>query len=152
MKIQQKYLTIEQKNEKERELKHLKNVLIPENADEIEDAKSQGDLSENAEYDAAKDVQAKLHQKKKIIEDLLNHATIIKENLSNETVEIGHSIELKWSDGKTETIKLLGYGNGKENISIEAPLGKALLGKRPKDIVSIEAPVGRLSLEVLSIK
>ncbi|WP_141463094.1 GreA/GreB family elongation factor [Bacillus cereus] len=152
MNNQQKYyLTDEQKNQRQARLEEIINIELPENAEEIERAKAQGDLSENAEYDAAKEHQAKLYKEKTELENLLNNAIIIKENESNDKVEIGHSVTIEWSDGKTEVIKLLGYGNGKTEISIDSPLGSSLIGKRINDSVIIEAPIGRLQLKVLEI-
>jgi transcription elongation factor GreA len=148
---QKSYLTIEQRDEMKERLSYLTNIEIPANAQAIDEAKAQGDLSENAEYDAAKDEQAKLHAEKLKLQNILNNAAIIKENISTDFVDVGHSVTVEWSDGKIETIKLLGYGNGKDQISMDAPLGKALLGKKLNDSVTIEAPVGRLHLKVLEI-
>ncbi len=146
------YLTVEQKNLRKARLEEIINIEIPKNAEEIERAKAQGDLSENAEYDAAKEHQAKLYKEKTDLETLLNNAIIIKENASNEQVEIGHFVEIEWTDGNKEVIRLLGYGNGKDEISIDSPLGSSLLEKKVNDEVVIEAPIGRLKLKVLSIK
>jgi len=146
------YLTVEQKNLRKVRLEEIINIEIPKNAEEIERAKAQGDLSENAEYDAAKEHQAKLYKEKTDLETLLNNAIIIKENASNEQVEIGHFVEIEWTDGNKEVIRLLGYGNGKDEISIDSPLGSSLLEKKVNDEVVVEAPIGRLKLKVLSIK
>lgn len=146
------YLTVEQKNLRKARLEEIINIEIPKNAEEIERAKAQGDLSENAEYDAAKEHQAKLYKEKTDLETLLNNAIIIKENASNEQVEIGHFVEIEWTDGNKEVIRLLGYGNGKDEISIDSPLGSSLLEKKVNDEVVVEAPIGRLKLKVLSIK
>lgn len=146
------YLTLEQKAEKKARLDELINSDIPKNAEDIEIAKAQGDLSENAEYDAAKETQAKLYMEKSELENLINNAIIIKANISNEKVEIGHFVHVEWSDGKLETIQLLGFGNGNETVSIDSPLGKALLGKKANDSVSVDAPIGRLQLKILSIQ
>lgn len=146
------YLTVEQKNLRKARLEEIINIEIPKNAEEIERAKAQGDLSENAEYDAAKEHQAKLYKEKADLETLLNNAIIIKENASNEQVEIGHFVEIEWIDGNKEVIRLLGYGNGKDEISIDSPLGSSLLEKKVNDEVVVEAPIGRLKLKVLSIK
>lgn len=152
MSNQQKfYLTTEQREELKERLHHLINVEIPANAQSLDEAKAQGDLSENAEYDAAKDEQAKLHSEKLKMQNLLNNAVIIKENTSTDFIDVGHTVTIEWSDGTVESVKILGYGNGKEFISIDAPLGKALLGKKLNDSVTVEAPVGRLHLKILQI-
>lgn len=145
-------LTVEQRNERKARLDEIINVELPKNAEEIERAKAQGDLSENAEYDAAKEQQAILYKEKTELENLLNNARIIKENDSNDQVELGHSVTIKWADGKTETVKILGYGNGKTDISYDSPLGKALLKGRVNDEITYEAPIGRLQLKILSIQ
>lgn len=150
------YLTIEQRDQRRAELKRLVNVEIPRNAEEIEEARKQGDLSENAEYDAAKDRQAELHQQKTKIERILANATIVKENTSNEFVELNHTVTIEWLDGKykstKEDVKVLGFGNGRNEIAIDSPLGKSLLGKKINDVINFEAPSGRLRVKLLKIK
>lgn len=151
MSQQKIYLTIEQRNEFKERLNHLNNVEIPANAQALDAAKAQGDLSENAEYDAAKDEQAKLHSEKLKIQNILNNASIIQKNESNEFIDVGHTVKIQWDNGKSEEIQLLGYGNGKNQISIDAPIGKALMGRKVNDIVIVEAPIGKLQLKVLEI-
>lgn len=150
------YLTVEQRDKRKAELKHLINVEIPSNAEEIEEARKQGDLSENAEYDAAKDRQAELHQQKLKLERVLANATIVKENTSNDFVELNHTVRIEWLDGKfngiQEEIRILGFGNGRDEIAIDSPLGKSLLGKKQNDIINFESPKGRSKIKVLEIK
>lgn len=150
------YLTVEQRDKLKTELKQLINEQIPKNAEEIDEARKQGDLSENAEYDAAKDRQAILHQQKLKLERILAHATIVKENTTNEYIELNHTVTIQWLDGKfkdkKEDVKVLGFGNGKDEIAIDSPLGKSLLGKKTNDVINYEAPVGRVKIKILNIK
>lgn len=147
-------LTQEQLNDLKKEKEKLLTFDIPVNSEEIERAKAQGDLSENAEYDEAKDKQAKLHARLSIIEHRIANAQIIQENKDNSKVAIGHSVTIKSLNNNEEiieTIKILGYGNGKETISADSPLGKALLGKKKNERVNVEAPIGRLTYQILKI-
>ena len=152
MNSQNHYLTTAQKEELKQKLSNLKNVLLPKNSEALEEAKAQGDLSENAEYDAAKDEQGKLNHEVSKIENILANATIIRKNSSTDKVDIGHAVTIKWDSGQTETVNLLGFGDGEENVSVESPLGKALLGKKANQKAVVEAPIGRLHLTILTIE
>ena len=138
------------------ELDHLKTVKRREIARSLEKARAMGDLSENAEYDAAKDAQAHLEKRIAELEDKLSRARIIEhENIPNDKVYIGAKVRLRDEDTQEELEYLLvappeaDYANGK--ISIESPIGKALLGRKVDDVADIKVPAGIIKYRILSI-
>lgn len=147
------YLTQEQHDEFSKKLEYLINVALPKNAEDIAYAVAQGDLSENAEYEIAKDEQFKLNKEVSRIKSILANVYIIKQNDNTDFVEIGHKITIEsLKDHSKETITLMGFGNGIDTISIDSPLGQALLGKEKNDIIVVDAPIGELQYKILSIK
>jgi len=147
------YLTQDQFNEFKTKLDYLINVALPENAENIAYAVAQGDLSENAEYEIAKDEQFKLNKEVARVKSILSNAVIIKQNASNEFVEIGHRVTiLSLDDSNEETVTLMGYGNGIDSISVDSPLGQAILGKSKGESVLVDAPIGELNYKILSIE
>ena len=102
MKQKEFFLTSEGYLELETELNHLKTDKRNEVLNALKEARALGDLSENAEYDSARDEQAKLEARIKEVEYILEHATIIDENASSDTVQIGSTVELEY-DGDDET-------------------------------------------------
>lgn len=147
------YLTQEQHDEFKTKLENLINIELPKNAEDIAYAVAQGDLSENAEYEIAKDEQFKLNKEVARIKSILSNAVIIKQNVTNDFVEIGHRITIaSMQDGKEETITLMGYGNGNDTISIDSPLGQALIGKSKDDFVLVDAPIGELQYKIIAIQ
>ncbi len=138
------------------ELDTLKTVKRREIAKSLEKARAMGDLSENAEYDAAKDAQAHLEKRIAELESKLSRARIIEhENIPTDKVYIGAKVGLKDTDTEEEFQYCLvsaseaDYASGK--ISIESPIGKALLGKKVGDTVEINVPAGVLTYLILSI-
>lgn len=148
------YLTQEQFDDFKQKLDHLMNVEVVKNADDIARATAQGDLSENAEYESAKDDQLRIHQEIKRIENILADVEIIQRRDDVSFAEVGHKITIKMVDDPylQETITLMSYGNGKETITVDAPLGKAVLGKSVGDRVIVEAPIGDLMYEIMKIE
>jgi transcription elongation factor GreA len=148
-------LTKEQIQEYKERLTLLENVLMPNNRKALEAAAAQGDLSENAEYDEAKDEQAKLHQEFTEIKYILGKAILIKENQNKEFIEIGHTVTIEsLNTGEVETFRLLGsVGDGEKTISAESKLGTALLSKRVNESFSYEGNKGGVfSFKVLGIE
>jgi transcription elongation factor GreA len=146
------FLTREQYDEFKDRLEYLLNVALPKNSEDIASAVAQGDLSENAEYDNAKEEQGKLNQEVVKIKTILANAKIIKQNDSNDYVEVGHKVTILSLDSDVkETVMLMGYGNGKDSISVDSPLGTALLGKEKGDRITVDAPIGELKYEILDI-
>lgn len=129
----------------------------PDASEKIRVAREYGDLSENAEYDAAKEEQAMIEAEIKAMEDQLNNYEIIDENnLSNEVVHIGATVTI--SEAKKQmTYRIVGATEANilsepKSISNESPMGKALIGKRVNEDAQIIAPMGIRSVKVVKIE
>lgn len=145
-------ITIEGKKDLEKELEILKDRR-GEIADKIAEARDFGDLSENAEYDAAREDQGITETRIAEIEEILKYAKVIK-NSGKGKVQLGSVVGLKLGK-KTPTYTVVGpvEANPLESkISNESPIGKALMGKRIGDSVEIETPKGKLVYEIISLK
>lgn len=150
------YLTKERIIELENELRELKIKGRLEIANKIAEARSYGDLSENAEYDAAKEAQEHLELKIKKLEDTLARARIIESSeLPNDKIYILSKVKLRNKKNNENVIYTLvspEEANYEENkISITSPIGKGLLGKKIGDVVQIKVPAGLLEYEILDI-
>ena len=135
-------LTSEGFLELETELNELKNEKRPAIIEAIKEARAQGDLSENADYDAAREGQARIESRIKEIEAILSNYELIKEKSSTKTVQIGACVTIKMLDfDEEEKYEIVGVieANPLENkISNEAPLAKAILGHKIGDVVEVE--------------
>ena len=139
----------------EAEYRHLLDVVRPQNTKDIVDARALGDLSENADYDAARDAQARTEGRIQEIENILSNYELIKEKGSTKAVQIGSCVTIKMIDfDEEETYEIVGVieANPLENkISNEAPLAKAILGHKIGEIVEVE--VARpYKVEILAIE
>ena len=139
------------------ELTYLKTVREKEVADQIKEARSFGDLSENSEYDEAKNEQGKLYSRIAELENILANCTVIsEEETDTDVVRIGSKITVEDVEmGIEETYQVVGSQeadpmNGR--ISEESPFGKALLGKGVGEIVIVEAPAGNIEYKVVAIQ
>ena len=149
-------LTYEGLKKLEDELQDLKVVKRKEVADKIREAREQGDLSENAEYDAAKDEQRDIEARIEEIEKILKNAeVVVDEDVDLEKISIGCNIRILDIDFDEELeYKIVGSTEAnslKGKISNESPVGKALLGKKVGDIVTVETLVGEIAYKVLEI-
>ncbi len=140
----------------EQELSYLITVKRAEVAQKLKEARSFGDLSENAEYDEAKNEQGILEATIAEMENTLANAEIVEdEYISTNEVGVGSTIEIKRSDrDKIEKFKIVGTteANPAEGkISDDSPIGKAALKKKVGDVFTVEAPVGELQFEIISI-
>ena len=139
----------------EEELNELKTVKRPQVIEAIKEARAQGDLSENADYDAARNDQAELEARIKELEYMIEHAKIIEER-DNNKVSIGSTVKIEYiEDEEEEEYKIVGSleANPSENrISNESPLGIAILNKKLGDIVNVDSPNGAYSIKILEIK
>lgn len=148
-------LTQESYDNLKEELEFLKTVREKEVAEQIKEARSFGDLSENSEYDEAKNEQGKLFSRIAEVENILHSAKIIEEKGCGDEVYYGCTITLEdKSDGTQEKYTLVGSQeadpmNGK--ISDESPLGKVLLGQKVGKMIQVEAPIGTLKYKIISI-
>ena len=140
--------------EAENELNELKNVRRPEVIKALKEARALGDLSENADYDAARDAQAKLEGRIKELEYKLENAKIIS-NDSKDTVSIGSTVTISYiDDDETEEYKIVGSLEAdpfNNKISNESPIGAAIIGKKVNEIVSVETPNGSFDVKIESI-
>ena len=141
--------------ELEKELNYLKTTREREIAAMIAEARSYGDLSENSEYDAAKNEQAKLYGRIAEIEDILSHAVIIEdENEINGRVGLGCTVVVEDQNGKQFTYRIIGSqeANPMENkLSDDSPFGRAVVGKSAGDTFMVNAPAGSYEMKVISV-
>ena len=152
----QVYLTRERLVELEKQLRELKIKGRAEMAAKIAEARSYGDLSENAEYDAAKEAQQHLELRIQKIEETLVRARIIESSdLPNDKVYILSLVKLKDMKTKEEIEYLLVSPEeadfDKNKISVTSPIGKALMGKKSGDLVKTKVPAGFLEYKILAI-
>lgn len=145
-------ITLEGKSELEAELELLKSQRASV-AEKIANARDYGDLSENAEYDAAREEQGVVESRVLEIEDILKYADIIKPGKSNGTIGVGSIVDLKTA-GKKVSYTIVGPVEAdplEGKISNESPIGQALLGKKVGDKVTIETPKGSVEYTVEKI-
>ena len=150
-------LTEEGYNNLEEELDHLVNVKRREVAKRIKVAREFGDISENSEYDDAKNEQAFIEGRIQEIKNMLNNAKVVNEDeIDSETVNIGTTVKLKDKDTDEEfTYTIVGSAESdplKNKISNESPIGKTILGHKVGDEVQVEVPSGVMNYEILLIK
>ncbi|MBE6875675.1 MAG: transcription elongation factor GreA [Ruminococcus sp.] len=139
-----------------RQLDHLINVERVDVAQKLKEARSYGDLSENAEYDEAKNEQAMLEAKIAETQYILDNAEIVENNGEElEEIDIGVVMTIrKVGSDKTEQLKIVGTNEAnflEHKISDESPIGKAAMKKKIGDIFIVEAPAGEIEYEVLDI-
>lgn len=150
------YLTQEGLDELKAELDNLINVRRPENIQAIKEARSLGDLSENAEYDAARNEQAQIEARIKQLEKMLENVSIISET-SKDKVGIGSTVVIKYvdDDDEEDEYKIVGSQEAdpfESKISNESPIAKALLEHKVGDVVTVESPNGSYEIEIIEIK
>lgn len=137
------------------ELKKLKEVDRPANAKAIEIARGHGDLSENADYDAAKDEQGMIEAKIREIETKLALSDVIDPaTLSGDRVMFGATVTIEDEDGEESTYTIVGEHEAdlkKQRISITAPVARALIGKEIGDTAQVRAPGGVKEVEVVDV-
>lgn len=149
------YLTREGLEELKSELDDLINVKRPANIISIKEARALGDLSENADYDSAKNEQAEIEGRIKRLEKMLENVEII-ENVATDKVSIGSTVSIKYvDDDDTDEYKIVGSQEADpfmSKISNESPIAKAILNKKVGDIVEVESPNGVYKIEITEIK
>jgi transcription elongation factor GreA len=138
------------------ELDQLKDVDRKKNLEALRDARAQGDLSENADYDAARDEQARIEARIKEIENLLKHAEIIKET-NSKVVSIGKTVQIKFLvNNSVKEYTVVGHLEANPlagKISNESPIGKSLIGMRKGAKITFKAETGNeIKIEILDIK
>ena len=153
------YLTKEGLEELKNELDDLINVKRPANIQAIKEARALGDLSENADYDSARDEQAQLEGRIKKIEQMLENYVIIEE-VSKDKVGLGSTVVIKYmdeddDDDEEDEYKIVGSQEADpfaSKISNESPIAKALLNRKVGDIVTVESPNGSYQVQITEIK
>lgn len=149
------YLSKEKFDELTAELEHLKTVRRREIAEQLEYARSLGDLSENAEYEEARNLQAATEDRIRVIEEQLSHARIIEHTKGN-TVSLGSTVTIQKQGEKEEhTYEVVGSAEAsmqEHRISYLSPLGSALMGKKKGEMFTFETPKGVQKYKIVSVK
>ena len=153
--MSQNYVTKDGLKKLEQELHQLKTKERPAISKQIAEARDKGDLSENAEYDAAKEAQGLLEMKISKLEETVRNAKVVDASkLDNSKVSILSKVKIKNNAGKTLTYWIVPEteANLKEGkISVDSPIAKGLLGKKVKDKADVVVPAGKITLEILEI-
>ena len=150
-------LTQEGYDDKVKELEELQTVKRPEIAERLKEAISYGDISENSEYDSAKNEQAELEDQISKLENIIKNAKIIDEKkVKSDKVSLGLKVRVKDSKTKEESVfSIVGSTEAdpfEGKISNESLVGAALLGKKANDKVQVQVPDGMVTYEILSIE
>ena len=136
------------------ELDELKNVKRPEVINALKEARALGDLSENAEYDAARQEQALVENRIQELEAMIENVVII-ENIATDKVSIGNRVTIEYvGDNDTEEYSIVGSKEAdpfNKKISNESPIAQAIMGKKAGDVVSVESPNGKYDVRIVSI-
>ncbi|HEY8419679.1 MAG TPA: transcription elongation factor GreA [Clostridia bacterium] len=149
-------ITAEGKKKLEERLNYLKNVARREVAERIKEAREFGDISENAEYDAAKEEQAMIEGEIFEIENKLRTAIVIEEGQHDvDVVSVGSTVKILDLDlNEKFTYKIVGAAESdpdQNKLSKESPIGKALLGHKQNDVVEVTVPSGKIKFKILKI-
>ena len=150
------YMTSKERQKLQAELDELRINRRKQVAEKIKEAREQGDLSENAEYDAAKDEQRDIETRIKQLEEIIKNSTMVDvDNLSDEVVNLGLMVRVLDEEEDEEfEYEIVGSSHSDSlqgRISNESPLGLALMGKRVGDEVTVEAPAGEFKYKILDI-
>jgi len=155
--VKEVILTSEGYEKLKHEIEYLSNEKRREIADRIRVAREFGDISENAEYDDAKNEQAMLEHKIATLEDRLRHARVIEAGeITTDAVSIGSLVRLRDVDAK-QTVEYHIVGSAEANpeenkLSNESPVGRAIIGRKKGETVEVAAPRGSLKFKILDIK
>jgi transcription elongation factor GreA len=149
-------LTEQGKAELEQELDTLKNVTRKEVSEKIREARSFGDLSENAEYDAAKDEQAEVEARIQQIEYMLKYAKVVVDD-GLDTVTVGKKVVVEFIDPPRGEVEYSIVGSTeadpyKKKLSFESPIGEAILNHTSGETVIAAAPAGDIKLKIVSVR
>ena len=151
------YVTEEGLKRMKEELDHLISVERPNASKQIAEARDKGDLSENAEYDAAKEAQGLLEMRISKLKDIIANSRLIDNSLASDTgiVQILSKVKIKNTKNAATMVYMLVSESEADlkigRISISTPIAKALLGKKVGDIVEVKAPAGIMTFEIIEI-
>ncbi len=152
---EEKYLTKEGLEKIKKELEYLKNVKRKEISERIAEAIKLGDLSENAEYQEAKDDQGLNEARVRELEEIFHNAVLITNGTSKKkNVEVGTTIKVQVNNGDKE-FTIVGPSEANPAIGLisnESPIGQAFIGKKVGDIAEVEAPAGIIKYKIVDIK
>ena len=156
MKQKEFFLTSEGYLELETELNYLKTDKRNEVLNSLEEARALGDLSENAEYDSAREEQGKLEARIKEVEYILEHATIIDDaQTEKDKVTIGSTVSLQYDgDDEVEEYRIVGSQEAdpfNNKISNESPIAMAILGKKVGDMAEVDSPNGTYKVKIVKV-
>ncbi len=145
------------KEKLEQEIEYLKTVKRKEVVERIKIARSFGDLSENSEYDSAKEEQAFVEGRITTLENMIRNAKIIEEDaLVSDTVALGRSVTfIELPDGEEETYTIVGSAEAdpfEGKISNDSPIAKSLIGRKVGEEVTVQTPGGEMNVRIISIK
>ena len=153
MNVKTTYISKDGLDKLRHELEELVSARRPEIAQRIHDAKEHGDLTENAEYEDAKNEQAFVEGRIQLVEALIKNATLIDEHTSNDHVQIGSTVKVDGPDG-SQSFTIVGSTEAKPTegrISNESPVGRALLGRKKGETVTVHVPAGDYSYRIVGI-
>ena len=154
MSSKEVYVTASGLEDMKQELDNLINVRRPEVINALKEARALGDLSENAEYDAARNDQAIVENRIKELEALIENAKVIDDVITDK-VTIGTSVKIEYvADGEIETYTIVGSTEAdpfENKISNESPIAQAILGLKVGDVASVESPNGKYDVKVVEI-
>ena len=155
MEEKKNILTKTGRDQLEEELRFLKEVRRPEVIEKIKEARAQGDLSENAEYDAAKNEQGEVETRIAEIEEILKHSEVAEEAANSKVVYVGAFVTIADPETKEEeTYQIVGTNevDSMENkISVESPIGKAVIGHKTGETVTVVAPACTYEIKIKKI-
>ena len=157
MAVEKFKMSQERYNQLKDELHYMETVREREVAEQIKEARSFGDLSENSEYDEAKAEQGKLYSKIAEVKNLLENAEIVEvEVVAKGVVGIGSKVRVLDMEDNSETdFQLVGSQEANPmqgKISDDSPIGKALMGHKKDEVVTVEAPAGSMKFKILSVE
>ena len=149
-------MTLEGKEKLEQELEELRTTKRAEIIERIKIARSFGDLSENSEYESAKDELAFMEARIKEIQNMLNHAEIIdNKSIDENEVAVGKTVTFLEDDDEPETYQIVGAAEAdpfEGKISNESPIARGLIGHKLGDVVSIATPGGTMQVKIIDVK
>ncbi|MGV3488278.1 MAG: transcription elongation factor GreA [Tuberibacillus sp.] len=151
------YMTAEGKQKLEQELEYLKTDRRKQVVERIKIARSFGDLSENSEYDAAKDEQAFVEARIQQLEQIIRNSVVVEDDIENpDVVNIGKTVTfIELPDGEEESYTIVGSAESdpfEGKISNDSPMGRSLIGKKVGDEVTVPTPGGDLRVKIVTVK
>lgn len=152
--MKETFLTQEGLDEIKKELEELKMVKRPQVIEALKEARAQGDLSENAEYDAARNEQAVVESRIKELESMVENAKVI-EKTTGDIVSLGSNVTIEYiDDNEKEEYSIVGSKEAdpfSNKISNESPIAQAILGKKKGATVSVDSPNGKYEVKIVAV-